>query len=653
MKNLELLEGPAGSTYAFGEFRVDVRLRTVYRRDDGAMLPLTPRAVDALLVFIAHPGEVLDKDRLMATLWPGVIVEENNLSQTVSTLRRALGDDGQPSRYIQTVPRRGFRFVAEVQPVDDDPAAATTTTAEANAALGADSASGPPTAGGTATTLAIRQARARWPWIAAGLAVAAGLVATWHFTAPAPAPVATGPTTLAILPFKPLVAEARDEVLEVGMADSLIARLSTAPGLVVRSIASVRRFGGTQQDPIAAARELDVDWIVDGTVQRWGDQVRLTARLLRASDGAARWSGSFDERFIDVFSAQDAISNRVASVLAPHLGQTDKARLSSVGTLNADAYQLYLAARLHSQSIKASGLEKSVRLFEQSIALDPRYALAHAGLSETYRRMVFGADADPKIILARARSAATRALELDPNLAEGHATLGWVRFWYDWDWAGAEQTFRKAIALNPNVAEAHLGLGHLLINTGRGDEGLRYVQRARELDPLSPIINTLEVWALSVLGRPEEAQARLHRVLAIDSDFWVAHLHAAFYQLARKDTQQGIETLRRAERLSEGRAQAVTALGSVLARTGHTEEARAILRRLVNESKQRYVPPTAFATISAALGDDRQALDWLEKAFEARDARMPYLRLDAGNYRGLQDDSRFKAILKKMNLDSP
>lgn len=647
-----MLEGPSGSHYAFGEFRVDVRLRTVYRRDDGSLLSLTPRVVDALLLFIAHPGEVLDKDRLMATLWPGLVVEENNLSQTVSTLRRALGDDGQPSRYIQTVPRRGFRLVAEVRSVDDPAASAAMT--ETLRQVSSNSASGnQPAAHAADAPFPERQRWVRWSWLVGGLVAAAAFLAIWQFTVRDPAPAATRFTTLAILPFKPLVADARDEILEVGMADSLISRLSTAPGVVVRSIGSVRRFSGTQQDPIAAARALDVDWIVDGTVQRWGDQVRLTARLLRASDGAARWSGSFDEPFIDVFSVQDTISNRVATVLAPHLTQTDKARLSSAGTLSADAYQLYLAARLHSQSIKASGLENSVRLFEQSIALDPKYALAQAGLAETYRRMVFGADADPKVILPTARGAALRALELDPALAEGHAAMGWVRFWYEWDWAGADQTFRKAIALNPNVAEAHLGLGHLLMATGRVGEGLGHMQRARELDPLSPIINTLESAALSFAGRDEEAAFRLQRTLAIDPDFWVAQLSLASNQLARNDTQRGLETLRRAERLSEGRTQAVTALGYALARAGNPNEARAILDRLVNDSKRRYVSPTSMARICAALGDDRQALDWLERAYEARDARMPYLRVDSAAYRGLQQDPRFKAILAKMNLGAP
>lgn len=649
MKNPELLEGPAGSHYAFGDFRVDVRLRAVYRRDNGSMLSLTPRVVDALLLFIAHPGEVLDKDRLMASLWPGLVVEENNLSQTISTLRRALGDDGQPSRYIQTVPRRGFRFVAEVRSVDDSAAAASTI--ESPQQPDSHSASGrQPPASSTALPSPQQQSRMRWAWLVGGLAAVATAVALWQFTTRSPAPATTRLTTLAILPFKPLVAETRDEVLEVGMADSLISRLSTAPDLVVRSIGSVRRFSGTQQDPIAAARALEVDWIVDGTIQRWGDQVRLTARLLRASDGAARWSGSFDERFIDVFSAQDAISNRVAAVLAPHLTQTDKARLSSVGTLNADAYQLYLAARLHSQSIKASGLERSVQLFEQSIALDPKYALAHAGLAETYRRMVFGADADPKIILPRARDAALRALELDPALAEGHAALGWVKFWHDWDWAAAEQTFREAIALNPNVAEAHLGLGQLLAATGHIDEGLRHTQRARELDPLSPIINTLESTTLSMAGRAEEAESRLQRVLTIDPDFWVAQMGIAFHQFARKDTERAVETFRRAERLSEGRTQAVTALGSALARVGHHKDARAILDRLVSDSKRRYVSPTSMARICAGLGDNQQALDWLDKGFEAHDVRMAYLRADASAYRDLQQDPRFKAILAKLNL---
>ena len=227
-------------------------------------------------------------------------------------------------------------------------------------------------------------------------------------------------STLAVLPFKPLVSDARDELLEVGMADSLIARLSTVPGLVVRSIGSVRRYAGADQDPLRAARDLDVAWIVDGSLQRRGDQLRVTARLLRAADGSAAWSGSFDEKFTGVFEVQDVISARVAQVLAPSLevfAGAPSPQTGLGGTRNTDAYQLYLAAARHAQDMRADGLRKSIDLYKQALELDPGYALAWVGLAETYRRTLFGADAVPSEVFepARLRGAARSGRRTEPG----------------------------------------------------------------------------------------------------------------------------------------------------------------------------------------------------------------------------------------------
>ena len=269
--------------------------------------------------------------------------------------------------------------------------------------------------------------------LAAGGALALAIGGAWRWRAQCEAsesaPVVLA--TLTVLPFKPLILESRDELLEVGMADSLIARLSTIPGLDVRSVGSVRRYAGPDQDPLRAARELNVGWIVDGSLQRWGGQVRVTPRLLKTADGAALWSGSFDEPFNGMFDVQDAISERVAHVLAPRLSQPDQGRLAGLGgTRNTDAYQFYLAARRSAQGIRA--------------------------------------------------------------VAEGHAALEWIRFWYDWDWPAAEAAFRRAVEFNRNCVEGHFGLGLLLLTQARTEEGLAQFSYARELDPVLLILITLE-----------------------------------------------------------------------------------------------------------------------------------------------------------------
>jgi TolB-like protein/DNA-binding winged helix-turn-helix (wHTH) protein len=326
----------------FGDFRLDRVQRRAWHKD-GTRLALSARLFDALLFFVEHAGQLLDKDQLMAALWPGQVVEENNLNQMVLGLRRALGDDGGENRYILTVPRRGFRFVVDVRQVRPaDPATGGDAVVHVVSPADSPNDTRPPLpSAAPATGAAGSPTPARRGAIVAGAAfaaAAAGAMAWRAFVKPqAPAPASSTTTAVAVLPFKTLIDAGRDEVLELGMADSVIARLSAARGLVIRPVGSVRRYAAKDTDPLRAARELEVAWVLDGTVQRSGDRVRVTARLLDASSGAAAWSGSFDEQFTNVFDVQDAISQRVAAVLVPQLSQRERTGLSTAGTRNAQA----------------------------------------------------------------------------------------------------------------------------------------------------------------------------------------------------------------------------------------------------------------------------------------------------------------------------
>jgi DNA-binding winged helix-turn-helix (wHTH) protein/tetratricopeptide (TPR) repeat protein len=590
--------------YAFGDFVLE-RSQHRLRRSNGTPLVLSQRLFSALLLLVERAGELIGKDELVMALWPGLVVEENNLSQVVSSLRRALGDETQNSQYIQTVARRGFRFVAKV-----------TELAPTDAAIS---------------------------------------ISTRALHLP---PVTPLGATLAVLPFVPLMTEGRNELLEIGMADSLISRLSGVPGLVVRSVGSVRRFAGPDQDPLSAAQLLDVAWIVDGSLQIRGDQLRISARLLSAPQGVAAWSGRFDQKFTDVFDLQDIISARVAHVLLPKLNAEmgndigAAVPLSDPGSShNADAYQLYLAARQHAQGIRADGLRQSVDLYQKALLIDPDYALAHTGLGETYRRMLFGADRAPTELFVPYRKAVLRALEIAPDLAEAHGQLGWIHFWFDFDWAGAERVFRHALLLNPNVVGAHFGLGFLLLTLDRPEEGLAHVRWARELDPMSLIINTMEAGFLLNMGHHGEARDRLARVFEIEPNFWVAHMIRALLHQTDDEPEVAIEALRRADQLADQSTQAAAMLGVQLARLGKTEEARNVLHRLQTLSKTRYVPPTSLAAVHAALGEVSLALDALESAWLARDTRLAYLK-DDQRWSGLRDQPRFIALLNRLNLNS-
>jgi DNA-binding winged helix-turn-helix (wHTH) protein/TolB-like protein/tetratricopeptide (TPR) repeat protein len=640
---------PASQCFAFGDFVLE-RSRQQVRHRDGNTLNLTPRLYSALQLFVENAGELLDKDALMLALWPGLVVEENSLSQVISGLRRALADDTHDSRYIQTVPRRGFRFIATVTVLPDQVAPML----QPESAPPLAPASDPHTNARGRRASDHQREKRRWLRLALASSVAAGLggIGWWASHRARTANTAAQLSTLAVLPFKPLVAEGRDELLEVGMADSLITRLSTVPGMVVRSVGSVRRYAGSDQDPLRAARELDVAWIVDGSLQRRGDQLRVTARLLRAADGGAVWSSSFDEKLTGVFDVQDLISARVAQALAPSLevGAGARVPLTGIGgTRNTDAYQLYLAAGRQAQDLRRDGLRKSLTLYNQALALDPGYALAWVGLADTHRRTLFGADGVPSEVFGPAHLAAQRALAIVPNLAEALAEQAFKLYWFDFDWPAAEREFRRALAINPNVAEAQFGLAMLLLTLGRPDEGFAHMRSARELDPMSPVLNMMEAAFLLSAGRRGEARARLNRAFDIGPNFWRTHATLGLLYQAEQQPEQAVAALRRGVMLADN-SHASTLLAVQLARNGEREEVREILDRLLNLAKTRYVPPCSVAAVHAALGEVVPALDALDRAFLAHDVRLIYLK-DSPHWAGLRKEPRFVALMQGLKLD--
>jgi TolB-like protein/tetratricopeptide (TPR) repeat protein len=499
----------------------------------------------------------------------------------------------------------------------------------------------------------------RWlTWmLGSGAAVTLGAAGWWAWRQrPAAATDTTAPrATLAVLPFKPLATESRDELLEVGMADSLITRLSTVPGLVVRSVGSVRRYAGIEQDPVRAARDLDVAWIVDGSLQRRGDQLRVTARLLRASDGAAAWSDSYNEKFIGLFDMQDLISARVMQALAPRLeasaGVAPGVPMTNLGgTRNTDAYQLYLTASRHAERSRGDSLRKSIALFNQALTIDPAYALAYVGLASALRQTLLGADAVPGEVFEPAKVAVQRALALAPNLAEALSEKGFSLYHFEFDWDGAEREFRKAVAANPNVAMAHYGLAQLLLTQDRPDEGFVHLRLARELDPMSPFLNTIEANYLLARGLREEARARLNRALDIAPDFYLAHRTLGLIHLADKQPELAIASLRRAVALADGNTRTRALLGMHLARLDQQDETRAILNDLLRLSKTRFVPPVSLAVLHAALGENALALDALERAFAGHDTQLIFLKEDP-RWSGLRSEPRFVALMHKLKLD--
>jgi serine/threonine-protein kinase len=584
--------------YAFDGYRLDTHARLLVDAG-GNPVPLTGKAFDTLCHLIEHRDRIVGKEELLAAVWPGRVVEENNLAQAVTALRRALGIRADDHRVIVTIPGRGYRFVASL----------------GNDAIAID---GVP-----------------------GISSPVGTVAQ---------PTDPAIRTIAVLPFRPTLPDQRDEVLEWGMADTLATRLSNHR-LAVRPLASVRGFEGADQDPVAAGRELAVDAVLEGTVQRLDHRLRVAAQLLRVRDGSTLWSGQFDEHDDRVLDDQDGMAREVAATLRLDAGEGHRQRPDRRHTANVSAYRLYLAGRYYVRKQTISDNRSAIALFQQAIDLDPTYALAYAGLAEAYRVLPINGDVDPNFAFPLAKAAAIRALEIDEHVAEARAGLAWVAFWFDWDWAAAEAHARRAIALNANDADAHYVQAHLLYCTGRHAEALEHGRRAREIDPLSPILGTLEVAFLFADGRDDEALRRLDETLAMAPGFWVAYLSLGGVLLQRGDHAAAIDAFTTARDLSGGSLHAVSALGYIWARNHERAKAQALLAELLARSEEHYLPATAIATILLGLDRPDEALAWLERAYAQRDVGLVFIRVRR-TWDALRSDPRFERIAKRMGLDA-
>jgi TolB-like protein/Flp pilus assembly protein TadD len=461
--------------------------------------------------------------------------------------------------------------------------------------------------------------------------------------------IASKEKRIAVLPFKPLTPENRDQVLELGMADSLIAKLSNIREIVVRSLNSVRKYGGLEQDPLAAGRELDVDSVLEGNLQKSSDRIKVSARLISVADGSSLWADTFEEKFTDVFDVQDAISKKVADALALRLSGQEKERLSRRYTDNVEAYQLYLTGRYHWSKFTPPDIRKGIGFFEKAIELDPKYALAYFGFAEANRSLAINADVASKDCLPQAKTAAIKALELDDSLAEAHASLSFSLIWYDWEWDRAVQEAERAIALNPNSAHSHFALAHVLSDEGRHDRALAEMARARELDPVFLLYRALEGMMLHHAGRDGEALDRLQKAVDLDPNFWVTHLVLGKVYTQQHKYAEAIEEFGKARQLSHGNSEAIGSIGYVAALAGDKLKAQAVLEELKTLSSEHYVPPVNVALVLNALGEKNEALAALEKACQERDVRLTLLKVDP-RWDSLRSEPRFGAILKRIGL---
>jgi DNA-binding winged helix-turn-helix (wHTH) protein/TolB-like protein/Tfp pilus assembly protein PilF len=628
---------PTIHIYEFGPFSLDVTQRLLLRA--GTIVPLRPKDFDLLFILVERHGRVVSKDELLRRMWPDSYVEEANLSHHVFTLRRAMGEAGGSDEndssmvYIETLPRRGYRFVGEVREliaggdevVRRNPA---TTVQEAQP---------------VDSSRRVVLTRKLVTVASAVLLTAAGAIYTLR-----------GPesaleiSSLAVLPFKSVGADGNDKYLELGIPDALITRLSNIRLITVRPTSAVRKYADMEPNLIAAGRELHVDAALVGTVQKVGARIRVTVQLVSARDGSSLWAESFDEEFTDIFTVQDRISEGVARALTLTLGRGEKERLARRETTSAEAFQLYHTGRLLWNRRTAEGMKKSVDYFEQAIRMDRNYALAYAGLADSYNVLGQIGALPPIEAGTKAKAAALDALRIDSESAEIRASLALIKEIYDWDWTGAEMEFRRSIDSDQNCANARHWYAMFLSAMGRRNDALDEIKKAKELDPVSLIIKTNEGWIFFCAREYDQAIKQLNAVIQTDPDFPNAHYKLALaYEMKGMYKEAVEEELKEAVLLGED-PNKINELKAAYEASGWRGYCQERLDQLEDRAKRDYILPKNFALAQLRLGNTEQVFKWLGKAHDERTDLMIYLRVDP-RFDHLRQDQRFQSLLSRVH----
>ncbi|HEY5755648.1 MAG TPA: tetratricopeptide repeat protein [Steroidobacter sp.] len=610
--------------YGFGNFVLDVRQQCLLPESRPA-IPLNGKLFDTLLYLVEHAGETLEKEELLRAIWPDVIVEENSLTQNISTLRQMLGEVRGENRYIVTIPRKGYRFVAQVT-VRDAPAESIAEPA---------SLASPPVALHTTQ----RQRRLLIAGTTVAVLAILSIALVMLLSGRQAAPDHGRDQTLAILPFQPLLPAERNESLELGMAQSLIASLGQASPQMISPLSSVRRYAALDQDSIAAGRELGVDMVLEGSLQRRDDRLKVWVRLLRVADGKQLWAQNFDQSFTDIFDVQDIIATKVAQSLSVRW-------VSSARTADPEAYALFTSGEFALSRQTEPHLLKAIGFFEEAIKRDPNYALAYVGLADSYAFLgVFGMRA-PLDVFPMARVAVDKALSIDPNLAAAHSALGHIKMMYERDWDGAAREYQRALQLDSSLASAHHRLGLLYAMQGDIDRALAAAERARQIEPLWLAPRAAAGNYLYYARRYDESMGRLEQVLELDDRADGARAFLIRNLLATRNYDRALaENDKRAVKMPGTNAHRAQAL----ALSGRHDAALVELDRVLELSGQRYVAGYDIALIYAALADTENSFLWLERAIEDRSTQASFLAQDP-MFDVLHADPRFASLVQRIGI---
>lgn len=641
--------------YDFGHFRLDAEKHRLLR--NGEIVPLSPKAMETLLVFVRNPGKPLERQELLQKVWADNFVEDANLTVAVSNLRKALGQDGETEEYIETIPRFGYRFVSEVRKVREEPAPLVIEkhTLEQTVIEEEFIQDAEPVAQAAevrqraphAKRLTSALTRHKTASLLAALSIVVAALFTVRYfgnseqqAGIATALAATPIKSIAVLPPKVLSTDAESASLSFGVADALSARLGSIRKLVVRPFSAVGHYSGTSQDALEAGRALKVDAVIEGSLQHEQGKLRLTLHLIQVSSGTQLWASSFDRNDADIFGLEDSVSEQVAEALSLNLQMDEKRWLAKRPTQNQEAYALYLQGN-YFWNKRGNEVGKSYDYFRKAIELDPNFALPYVGLAKAYAT-ASGREVDAEVLIEK-------ALQLDPGLAEAHATYGFIKMFHHWDWAAAGQAFDRAIELDPNSVTAHHWKGVYLSLLGRLDEAKAEMHRALELDPLSMIIMA-DIGQLHYFAHEyDEAIDYCRRALALDGEFQIAHEYLRNIYAMKGMYQEAFDEWFKVGHPGSSfdpqeRARSIYASYSFQSYAKKSLEDVARSRAGGNSPSPIFIAQNYMFT-----GDGEQALHWLNRAYEEHAFLLPYIKVDP-IYEPLRNDPRFQAIVHNMGL---
>jgi TolB-like protein/DNA-binding winged helix-turn-helix (wHTH) protein/Flp pilus assembly protein TadD len=637
------MEPPAqAARLRFGPFEAD--LRSGELRKHGVRLKTQDQPFQVLALLLEHAGDIVTREELRQRLWPvDTFVDfDTGLNSAVKKLRDVLADSADQPRYIETIPRRGYRFIAPLV----DPSPATVPSSEPETP---EIASSRPVSSVVPAAESFSLTRLRLLFAAAVLLLLFVAVFLVHRNTGGGAR-RPAIKSLAVLPLKNLSGDASQEYLADGMTEALIGRLSEIHNLRVVSRTSATRFKDTHLSVPEIARTLQVDAIVEGSVIRDGNRIRVHAQLIRAATDEHFWSEAYDREPRDVLSLQSDVAQSIARKVEITISGEEHARLSAARTVDPEAYEAYLKGRYYWNKRTADSMPKAALYFEQAISKDPGFGAAYSGLADCNSGLAWHGFMSPAEVLPKAYAAAQKAVEIDPQSAEAHASLALV-LEHKWDWAGAEVEFKRALELNPQYANAHHWYGDYLSIQGRHDEALVEAKHALELDPLNLMIGTWVGLRYYLARRYDVAIEQNRNTVDLDPNFAAAHLILGEGYVQQGKHKEGLDELRKAASLSGDSPLYIAQVGVSLALTRERKEALRIIRELQDISGKRYVSPYGVAQIYAALNDKEQTYRWLEIALRDRAVWMSYLAVDPV-FDSIRSEARFRDFLRRVGLSA-